>query len=194
MKPQALALLAALLFACAPPSGEGGDCQGPADCELPQTSTCAPLCPDPAAQLCIGGSCQALPEDRVQVQADVMLHFSLTGRVASIIYVFMDPRSSEPGAAELGCADLQDGAGSILDPAFNVIQSGFVNFQATAGTAFFPDANLGSVPTGRPLLIVQGHAAPRGEGDLVARACLADLLLSLPGPVTTSIQLDPIAL
>jgi hypothetical protein len=175
-------------LACAGPASPDAECQEPADCGARVASACGAACPTQIQRACVDGACLDLASATWPVRADVMLRSSLTGQVASLQFVFVDPRPAA-GERALGCADLLPGAVAPADPQLNVVRSGFVNFAATAGTAFFPDANLGTVPEGSYLLHAVGHAAARGEGEQVAVDCLdavdvdasldADLALSL---------------
>lgn len=124
------------------------------------------------------------------VRADVALHFSLTGQVASVTYAFVDPRSAS-SQATLTCQDL---GSALQDPAasINVVAAGFVNFQATSGTAMFPDANFGQVPLNADLLLVRGFSQSRGEGNFVAAACLEQVLIEGTDPLKLTVSLRPV--
>ncbi|MFH1809659.1 MAG: hypothetical protein ABIJ09_13010 [Pseudomonadota bacterium] len=181
-----------LLTACTAPPGGDAECTLPGDCAQRVESACGSACPTEIERACIASRCEDLAVETQQVRADVMLRSSLTGQVQSMVFAFVDPRSAADDTTRT-CADLWPGALAVTDPSLNVAHSGFVNFAATAGTAYFPDANLGSVHHGSYLLHVTGHAQARGEGTRVASACL-DLVqvdASLAGNLTLTLTPAP---
>ena len=177
-----------MLIASACASAPEPDCLGPADCVDAESAMC-PACPAPYVQICANGNCVKSNESKLAVRADIALHFSLTGDVASVIFAFVDPRSA--GADKnLTCSDIGSGKQAI-DTTYNVVAAGFVNFQSTSGTALFPDANFGEVSSGEYLLVVRGFSQARGEGDLVAAACLDQVAIEGSDPVKLTVSLRP---
>ncbi len=175
------------LSSCAPAAN--GDCLGPADCVEASASMC-PACPLSYDQICAQGSCLPVSDSKLAVRADVALHFSLTGHVASVTYAFVDPRAAG-SSQEIDCEQIGSGR-QELTPAHNVVGAGFVNFQATSGTAMFPDANFGTQPSGAFILVVRGFSDARGDGDLTAVACLDDVQISGSDPVKLTVSLRPV--
>ena len=173
-------------LACAPPNA--AECTGPADC-APAGDPMSDACPPYYPQLCLAGSCAAVAAEKIDVRADVALHFSLTGDVDSVTFAFVDPRPAGAGE-DLDCADVGSGA-TTLNSSANVVTAGFVNFQTTSGTALFTDANFGSPPVGSYLLVVKGFSESHGRGQLVAAGCVANLNIQAPDPVTVTVQLSP---
>lgn len=165
------------------------DCQSPGECVEANASMC-PACPSAYGQICAHGLCESVNATKLSVRADIALHFSLTGDVDSVTFAFIDPRSAVTDK-NLLCEDVGSGLQELPESS-NIVAAGFVNFQSTSGTALFPDANLGSVPLGSDLLVVRGFSQPRGEGDLIAAACLEQVQISGSDPIKLTVSLRPV--
>jgi len=183
--------LVLLVLGCAPGGAEGEACAAPGDCAAREQALCD-ACAAQATQLCVEGVCEAAETRLAAVVVDVMLHFSLTGDVSSLLYAFVDQRPASPDADSISCDGLARSQPSVTDAAVNVTHSGFVNLQQTSGTAFFPDSNFGSAPIGRHLLDVRGYTSARGEGELSARACVAAIDVVDSDENRLELNLDPI--
>lgn len=166
------------------------ECAAAADCS-PRDQALCNSCSAAISAACIAGACSALAEQAYPLSADVMLQLSLTGQVLSVVYAVIDPRSARAGDSELSCNDLVTQQVRATDGALNVVASSFVNFNATQGTALFPNCNFGIVPVGRYILFASGFDQQRGEGTEVGRGCTGDLLIE-SSAVKTNLQMNSI--
>lgn len=133
---------------------DAGECQAPGDCAAPGEAPC-PNCAAPSAELCIEATCEARPEDEVDLSGTFLVARAVDGVNGLAFAVTPDPECQALTAS--------------FPEELNVLLSGQ---RTLTGGDLHPDVGLGRAPGGTLSLYALATAEVAGGGAVLARGCV----------------------